>query len=278
MEKKFNNDSVDDFILKCANQSVKVVLITSGGCSVRLEKNVVRTIENFSTGMRGSLSAEFFLSLGYYIIFLHREKSLIPFMQKFDLLKFSTSDEYYEELKPCLEKAKKYKDCIFYVSFNLFEDYIEKLYSIIEKMSILKKNGIVYLASAISDFYIPEDKLSEHKIQSRNEIGESLETLDITLYPAPKRIYTIKESLYKDCFLVTFKLETDQTILSKKAKSALENCKSNVVVANLISKRYDEIILFSKNEEKTINKKDEQYIEELLITELSNLHNNFISN
>lgn len=35
-----------------------VVLITSGGTSVPLEKNTVRSIENFSTGGRGSKSAE----------------------------------------------------------------------------------------------------------------------------------------------------------------------------------------------------------------------------
>lgn len=33
-------------------------LITSGGTSVPLEKNEVRSIENFSTGKRGSLLAE----------------------------------------------------------------------------------------------------------------------------------------------------------------------------------------------------------------------------
>lgn len=36
----------------------KIVLITSGGTSVPLEKNTVRSIENFSTGYRGSKSAE----------------------------------------------------------------------------------------------------------------------------------------------------------------------------------------------------------------------------
>ena len=35
-----------------------VVLITSGGTSVPLEKNTVRSVENFSTGSRGAKSAE----------------------------------------------------------------------------------------------------------------------------------------------------------------------------------------------------------------------------
>jgi phosphopantothenate-cysteine ligase len=36
-------------------------LVTSGGTSVPLELNTVRSIENFSTGTRGARSAEFFI-------------------------------------------------------------------------------------------------------------------------------------------------------------------------------------------------------------------------
>ncbi len=36
----------------------KIVLITSGGTVVPLERQTVRFIDNFSTGSRGSLSAE----------------------------------------------------------------------------------------------------------------------------------------------------------------------------------------------------------------------------
>jgi len=36
----------------------KIVCITSGGTSVPMEKNTVRSIENFSSGERGAKSAE----------------------------------------------------------------------------------------------------------------------------------------------------------------------------------------------------------------------------
>jgi phosphopantothenate-cysteine ligase len=36
-----------------------IVLVTSGGTTVPLEKNTVRFIDNFSTGDRGSTSAEY---------------------------------------------------------------------------------------------------------------------------------------------------------------------------------------------------------------------------
>lgn len=41
-----------------------VVVITSGGTTVPLERNCVRFIDNFSKGMRGALSAEQFLQVG----------------------------------------------------------------------------------------------------------------------------------------------------------------------------------------------------------------------
>jgi phosphopantothenate-cysteine ligase len=61
------------------------ILITSGGTSVRLEKNTVRTIENFSTGKRGALSAEEFLKNDYNVVYLYRENSCLPFYNKLDI-------------------------------------------------------------------------------------------------------------------------------------------------------------------------------------------------
>ena len=43
---------------KFMGDCAKVVLITSGGTSIPLEKNTVRSIENFATGGRGAKSAE----------------------------------------------------------------------------------------------------------------------------------------------------------------------------------------------------------------------------
>ena len=63
----------------------KIVLITSGGTSVKLEKNTVRSIENFSTGTRGALCAEYFLENDYYVIFLHRKSTKLPFLVDVEL-------------------------------------------------------------------------------------------------------------------------------------------------------------------------------------------------
>jgi len=53
-----------------------IVLVTSGGTTIPLELNTVRFVDNFSSGARGSASAEYFLAQGWAVIFLHRFGSL----------------------------------------------------------------------------------------------------------------------------------------------------------------------------------------------------------
>lgn len=48
---------VGEFLKKLNGES-KVVLVTSGGTAVPLEKQTVRYLDNFSTGSRGALSTE----------------------------------------------------------------------------------------------------------------------------------------------------------------------------------------------------------------------------
>lgn len=49
-------ERVKEFIEK--RRGKEIVLITSGGTAVPLEKQTVRFVDNFSTGNRGALSAE----------------------------------------------------------------------------------------------------------------------------------------------------------------------------------------------------------------------------
>lgn len=69
--------------LKSISENAKIAFITSGGTSVKLEKNSVRSLENFSTGKRGALLAESFLREEYYVIFFHRKGSCEPYFHHF---------------------------------------------------------------------------------------------------------------------------------------------------------------------------------------------------
>ena len=51
--------SIREFAQGFEDKNRPMVLVTSGGTSVPLEKHTVRSIENFSTGKRGAASAEY---------------------------------------------------------------------------------------------------------------------------------------------------------------------------------------------------------------------------
>lgn len=60
---------IKDFINNL--KDLPIVIITSGGTQIPMEKHTVRFIDNFSTGKRGALSAEYnylLIDISYYLI------------------------------------------------------------------------------------------------------------------------------------------------------------------------------------------------------------------
>lgn len=100
---------LDDF-LHALDATTRIVLVTSGGTIVPLEQNMVRFLDNFSAGHRGSISAEKFLEAGYAVIFLHRKSGLLPYCRRFEgnLLSYvmQVNDEIV--LKPNLHIQQSY--------------------------------------------------------------------------------------------------------------------------------------------------------------------------
>ena len=79
----------------------------------------------------------------------------------------------------------------------------------------------------MSDFYVPENEIAEHKIQSRDHT-----TLDLSLKQVPKKLGLIKSHWNPSTTLISFKLETDQNILQHKALSAISKYNVDMVIAN----------------------------------------------
>ncbi|KAK4469087.1 hypothetical protein MN116_006675 [Schistosoma mekongi] len=79
----------------------KIVCITSGGTIVPLETNMVRYIDNFSTGLRGALSAEYFLRSNYAVLYFHRNGSFLPFMHR-----LTNPHQHYHQ-KMCKQQHEK---------------------------------------------------------------------------------------------------------------------------------------------------------------------------
>ena len=226
---------IQNFLSK--KKHVPIVLVTSGGTSVPLERHTVRSLENFSTGGRGSRSAESFMDSGFCVIFLHRKGSLIPYQLHSTPEHFTLTPEgTYELTDPSsIEKIKRHEinnSKLLKIEFVNIEDY---LYLLEHSVDLINKRDrectqkdIMYLAAAVSDFYIPENELGAHKIQSRDTDGITLK-----LKNTPKILGKIRE-LGKGMFMVSFKLETDSKILKDKATKSMKMYGSDLVFGNML--------------------------------------------
>ncbi|XP_070174764.1 phosphopantothenate--cysteine ligase-like isoform X2 [Littorina saxatilis] len=262
----------------------------SGGTTVPLESRTVRFIDNFSSGTRGSASAEYFLDQGYAVIFLHRHRSLLPFHRHvqsniLDHLTVSTAgsdplitvqSDKTEKLVPILQRYldAQSKGRLLLVSFTSLGDYLHLLRETSRALQPLKSRAMLYLAAAVSDFHIPANMMPEHKIQSANG------PLQLSLQLVPKMLRPLVKDWTPDAFVISFKLETDKDILVWKARKALEQYQHKVVVANVLDTRKMEVTLVTSETQEPIRlpEKDAtegKEIEELIIQKLSELHSQF---
>ncbi|MCJ1425210.1 hypothetical protein MMC29_003098 [Sticta canariensis] len=242
----------------------RVVLITSGGTTVPLENQTVRFIDNFSAGTRGATSAEYFLEAGYAVIFLHRQFSLLPYSRHYShstncFLDFVTegnhgevvaSHEYQEKMMDVLRKyswAKK-SNTLLLLPYTTITEYLWELKEIALLMRPLGSRGLFYLAAAVSDFFVPRERMVEHKIQS-SETSNHGKKLVIDLYPVPKFLKSLVEGWAPQGMIVSFKLETDPSILVSKAQAALRRYAHHLVIGNLLSTRKWEVVFIAPDSE-----------------------------
>ncbi|MCJ1308200.1 hypothetical protein MMC25_001853 [Agyrium rufum] len=268
-----NVEAARKFIEFHCSQKRRVVLITSGGTTVPLERQTVRFIDNFSAGTRGSASAEYFLADGYAVIFLHRQSSLLPYARHFspsfncflDLMGEDLDghvvvlEEYQRRMREILSQYNDAKNhnLLLSIPFTTITEYLWNLREIAEVMSPLGPGALFYLAAAVSDFFVPSDRLAEHKIQSgdtgrphtsdtEDNIGSGQpqgNKLVIDLDPVPKFLRTLVHEWAPQAVIVSFKLETDPDLLVSKAQKALQRYSHHLVIANLLSTRTKEVVL-----------------------------------
>jgi len=260
-----------------------IVLITSGGTTVPLEMNTVRYVDNFSLGTRGATSAEYFLRAGFAVIFMCRESSLKPFsrflngdmmrccLQVTDSGEVLVSEEKKKFVASVVNEYKHYQHSLCEISFTTLSDYLWMLRtasSILNNVS----NSLLYLAAAVSDFYVPADQLPQHKLQSSEGPPE------VHLHIVPKMLTPLVSIWAPDCFVVSFKLETDPNLLISKATTALQKYKHNVVIGNILQTRKKEVWIVTTDSNTKIEMTDQELdsglqIEEKIISEIVQLHN-----
>jgi phosphopantothenate-cysteine ligase len=137
-------------------------------------------------------------------------------------------------------------DALLQIPYTTVQSYLHLLYHISLLLSPLGPSALIYLAAAVSDFYIPRSEMAEHKIQSSGG------GLDLKLDPVPKFLRPLAETWAPDAFVVSFKLETDDALLVPKAREALAKYGHQMVVANMLHTRKRTITLVTPEEEEEI--------------------------
>jgi phosphopantothenate-cysteine ligase len=267
---------IDQFLQYHSRNINPIVCVTSGGTSVPLESNTVRFIDNFSQGERGATSVEYFLAKGYIVIFLHRNDTRFPFTRGFrqlvskningDLVSkiFYTRSNGYNNpsadssnstlvlnlppethgligLEGKISRDVKALNLFLSVSFTTVHEYLELLEYVAKGLAFYGPRVCFYLAAAVSDFYVPPDEMVQHKIQSGTN-----NNLNLSLKNVPKKLKQLTSQWAPNAYIISFKLETDESILMKKAIQAIENYDVALVVANLLSRRRDHCVLVSR--------------------------------
>lgn len=279
---------IEDFINLQSN-SQNIAFVTSGGTLVPLEQNTVRFIDNFSAGNRGAASAEYFCKSGYSVIFLYRNYSLMPFTRRYEgpwTNLFERSNGSQE--KPWIVK-QEFQSTVFnalneldtytkhhrliMIPYTTLTEYLWYLKAIAERLQIIASRALFYLAAAVSDFHIPPKELSEHKIQS----GSGSNKLEVKMHPVPKFLRFLVDTWAPEASIISFKLETDPSILIDKARVALQRYNHQLVIANLLSTRKRSVAFVTSKTVEWLHLSDDDIvkkveIEQYIVSRAISLH------
>ena len=248
MKKKLK--SIQSFVasyLESTPSSTTCVLVTSGGTRSAIEKSAVRFIDNFSSGKRGALVVEELLEYqdsSPLVLMLARKGSLLPYERRWN------DDFTYEEHLEVLSGRKKIKvldkkqlSNVKRLHITFFEDVEEYLYLLRRMAELLEKSYtrlLIYLIAAVSDFYVPLDLRPTHKL--RSDGGQLL----LSLASTPKCIYSLKNLWTRKAIVVSFKLETDESIMLDRAEDSLRSNGVDLVIGNILSTRYNTVTLLGR--------------------------------
>ncbi|XDG07871.1 hypothetical protein ABKA04_007486 [Annulohypoxylon sp. FPYF3050] len=268
--------AAESFIDQHAAANRRVVLVTSGGTTVPLEKQTVRFIDNFSAGTRGATSAEYFLESGRH--YSHSTDCFLDFLHENPDGSVVANPAHQDKMLRVLRKYNnaKRQNLLLMLPFVTITDYLHELRAVAQLMRPLGPNGLLYLAAAVSDFFVPPERMSEHKIQSTNATDslkkqgqtttskepreaplqeeEAFDNFDsspaiprskrliVDLDPVPKFLKNLVDGWAPEGMIVSFKLETDPALLVHKAKYSLERYQHHLVIGNLLSTRKWEVV------------------------------------
>ena len=166
---------------------------------------------------------------------------------------------------------RSFRSSVYVSKFTTLQEYLFKLkhFSIaLQERTPRTSAPLLVFAAAVSDFYVPSSQMNEHKIQS------SSGPLVLELSQVPKILGFIRAEWAPKALCVSFKLETDESIVLSKARGAIAKYDMSCVVANQLDTRYDKVTVVSLEEERVLtrNPASDEKIEASLVAELARRH------
>jgi phosphopantothenate-cysteine ligase len=95
----------------------------------------------------------------------------------------------------------------------------------------------------------------------------------------PKVLRPLVRHWCPNAFVISFKLETDESILLQKSRKALKNYGHKLVIANILQSRKYRVVLVEEfeDEEVCVKEEDAIEIESVIVKKVVEKHNKFIS-
>ncbi len=206
---------------------------------------MVRFIDNFSGGMRGAVTAELLVEEGYAVIFMHRRRSTLPYLrwvqEESAMAQLEVSEDgksvVLHNSKAAAAIAAMHKAALVSVAFVSVSDYLHLFRALCCLLDTPR--ALIYACAAVSDFFIPAARMTQHKIQSRGAVSG----LTLQLDNVPKLLGELRGRWCPRAVIVTFKLETDEAILDSKASGSLASYRQDMVICNLLSSYRHRVVL-----------------------------------
>lgn len=243
-----------------------------------LEKNTVRFLDNFSHGRRGAASAEQFLRNGYLVVYLYRDKSLVPFLRHNDSVfaefqrnpSFKQKDCVIASIRRVIDEYIEFSSSLLLLTYTDLNEYLHYLQEVSKLLHEAAPKCVLYLAAAVSDFYVPPDQIPDHKIPSNKP-------LQLELPVVPKLLKPLVKYWAPDAFVVSFKLETNPSELIPKARQALDRYGHKLVIANELESRANKVLLVEPNTVTEVHRAGMADIEEKIVLSLIKRHDQFLT-
>ena len=163
-----------------------------------------------------------------------------------------------------LLKAYTRHKLLLTIPFESVTEYLYLLEHVAREVEFhAAKRAMFYLAAAVSDFYVPRSDMHEHKIQSKD--GD----MRLDLKRVPKCLGLLTQHWAPSAYVVSFKLETDETLVIEKAQKAIREYHVHLVVANQLQTRRNLVQLVDKSSVTKIEKGNDSRIDDKLVDVVS---------